>query len=152
MSTCISRHGEYSAHTVGDDFYCEFCGAFDEQAAVDEAYKRGRAEQAAADRARIEAVLAEPDDVQWWPVTPYMDPSDDDEVVEVQVVTVDRLRAALDSDAPIQPPETQQWVTPDGRTLVVHYDDRGCTTVTREALTELLVTAGLRPREGGGKS
>jgi hypothetical protein len=49
-------------------------------------------------RARIEAVLAEPDDVQWWPVTPYMDPSDDDEVVEVQVVTVDRLRAALDSE------------------------------------------------------
>jgi hypothetical protein len=55
-------------------------------------------EQAAADRARIEAVLAEPDDVQWWPVTPYMDPSDDDEVVEVQVVTADRLRAALDSE------------------------------------------------------
>jgi class 3 adenylate cyclase len=57
MSACISRHGEYSAHTVGDDFYCEFCGAFDEQAAVTDAYERGRAEQAAADRARVEAVL-----------------------------------------------------------------------------------------------
>jgi hypothetical protein len=56
MSTCIGRHGEYSAHTVGEDFYCEFCGVFDEQAAVDDAYARGRAEQAAADRERIEAV------------------------------------------------------------------------------------------------
>jgi hypothetical protein len=57
MSACISRHGEYSAHTVGDDFYCEFCGAFDEQAAVTDAYERGRKEQAAADRERIEALL-----------------------------------------------------------------------------------------------
>lgn len=27
MSGCISRHGEYSSHVWGDDFYCERCGA-----------------------------------------------------------------------------------------------------------------------------
>lgn len=33
MSTCISRHGEYSAHgPLGDDFYCTRCGVLDETA------------------------------------------------------------------------------------------------------------------------
>ncbi len=45
----------------------------------------------------VEAVLAEPDDTQWWPARPYMDPHDEDEVVEVEVVNVSRVRDALTS-------------------------------------------------------
>lgn len=30
MSTCISRHGEYSAHIPGDDWNCTRCFALDE--------------------------------------------------------------------------------------------------------------------------
>jgi hypothetical protein len=29
MSTCISRHGEYNDHAVGDDWFCPRCGVFD---------------------------------------------------------------------------------------------------------------------------
>jgi hypothetical protein len=29
MSTCISRHGEYSIHAVSDNWYCSRCGVFD---------------------------------------------------------------------------------------------------------------------------
>lgn len=54
------------------------------------------AEQALVER--VEAVLAAPDDTQWWPVRPYMDPPNDDEVVEVQVIDVSRVRAALLTD------------------------------------------------------
>jgi hypothetical protein len=43
----------------------------------------------------VEAVLAEPHDRQWWPVEPYADPPNDDEVVEVAVVDVARVREAL---------------------------------------------------------
>ena len=46
--------------------------------------------------ARVRAVCDKPDDVQWWPVQPYMDPPDDDEVTEVRVLSVDRVLAALD--------------------------------------------------------
>lgn len=36
MSTCISSHGEYSEHApLDDDFCCEWCGVFNEDAAVD---------------------------------------------------------------------------------------------------------------------
>ena len=36
MSTCISTHGEYSEHApLDDDFCCSWCGAFNEDAAVD---------------------------------------------------------------------------------------------------------------------
>lgn len=38
MSTCISRHGEYSEHDLSDPAYpltCQMCGAFDEDAAND---------------------------------------------------------------------------------------------------------------------
>ena len=45
--------------------------------------------------------------------------------------------------APGQEPETQEWSTPDGRRAVIHYDHRGITEVTREALTPLLEAAGL---------
>ena len=34
MSTCISRHGEYSKHEPGD--WCPRCGAFNEEAIVAE--------------------------------------------------------------------------------------------------------------------
>lgn len=48
-----------------------------------------------------------------------------------------------------QEPRTESWRTDDNRTLVVHYDHRGITEVTREALTELLIAAGLeRATEG----
>ena len=43
----------------------------------------------------IERLAADPDDTQWWEVVPYMDPPDRDEVVEVQVIAVDRLRALV---------------------------------------------------------
>lgn len=42
-----------------------------------------------------------------------------------------------------QTPTTETWRTDDGRHVVIHYDDRGVTEVTREALTELLAAAGL---------
>ena len=33
MSTCISKHGEYSEHgPLTDDYWCEWCGALDEAA------------------------------------------------------------------------------------------------------------------------
>lgn len=32
MSTCISRHGEYSEHTLDDEFTCTLCGVLDEDA------------------------------------------------------------------------------------------------------------------------
>lgn len=54
-------------------------------------YRAGRRDLEAA----LQAVIAEPDDTQWWPVQPYMDPAIDDEVTEVQVVDVARLRALL---------------------------------------------------------
>lgn len=50
-------------------------------------------------REGIEAVVATPDDTQWWPVRPYMDPHDEDEVTEVQVIAADRLRALLSGAA-----------------------------------------------------
>lgn len=37
MSKCISRHGEYSEHTVGEgdsEFTCQWCWSFDEDAAL----------------------------------------------------------------------------------------------------------------------
>ena len=46
-------------------------------------------------REAIERLAADPDDTQWWEVVPYMDPPDRDEVVEVQVIAVDRLRALV---------------------------------------------------------
>ena len=45
--------------------------------------------------AAVREVCANPDDTQWWEVVPYMEPPNDDEVTEVQVVTVDRILAAL---------------------------------------------------------
>lgn len=36
MSTCISQHGEYSAHTPDDTYTCTLCGALDEQGLLDE--------------------------------------------------------------------------------------------------------------------
>ena len=38
MSTCISRHGEYSSHTFGEGaerFVCQWCGVLDEDAMID---------------------------------------------------------------------------------------------------------------------
>lgn len=32
MSTCISQHGEYSAHALDSDFRCTLCGVLDEDA------------------------------------------------------------------------------------------------------------------------
>ena len=61
---------------------------------VDACYRAGRRELADA----VRAVIAEPDDTQRWPVQPYTDPGSDDEVVEVQVVNVARLKALLDHE------------------------------------------------------
>lgn len=36
MSTCISSHGEYGEHTPPDADWCEWCGAFNEEAIVAE--------------------------------------------------------------------------------------------------------------------
>lgn len=44
---------------------------------------------------RIEALISDPDDVQWWEVLPYMDPPNDCETVEVPVIAEHRLRAIL---------------------------------------------------------
>lgn len=44
MSTCISKHGEYSEHDPGD--WCPLCGTFNEEAIV-------------AERDRLRANLAE---------------------------------------------------------------------------------------------
>lgn len=46
--------------------------------------------------AKIRDIIATPDDEQWWPVQPYTDPANDDEVVEVQVINADRLRALIE--------------------------------------------------------
>lgn len=64
-------------------------------------------DEARAALARVEEVLATPDDTQWWPVTPYMEPHDEDEVVETAVVAVDRVRAALTPTTKETPP----WLT-----------------------------------------
>ena len=34
MSACISSHGEYSYHECSVDFVCDYCGVFDEDAAI----------------------------------------------------------------------------------------------------------------------
>ena len=53
MSTCISRHGEYSSH-VGTDLYCERCGAINET--------RLDAMRAVVDAARsVDTLLPDPD-------------------------------------------------------------------------------------------
>ena len=44
-------------------------------------------------RERIDAIAATPDDEQWWPVRPYDDVYRDDEVVQVDVINTERLRA-----------------------------------------------------------
>lgn len=62
---------------------------------VKEWLAEARAEEAARWRAEVEAIVAAPDDEQWWPVRPYTDPASDDEAVEVQVVNADRLRALV---------------------------------------------------------
>ena len=68
MSTCISIHGEYSAHTLDDGderFTCSRCGVFDE-ARIYEALEMAlrmhevqfeRANRAEAELARIQSVL-----------------------------------------------------------------------------------------------
>ncbi len=43
----------------------------------------------------VAALVAEPDDTQWWPVEPYVDPPNDGEAVEVQLIKADRLREVL---------------------------------------------------------
>lgn len=48
MSKCISSHGEYSEHEVKEGFSCEWCGVFDERAALD------RIEALEAERDRAE--------------------------------------------------------------------------------------------------
>ncbi len=55
-----------------------------------------RAERDAEWTAKARDIIATPDDEQWWPVQPYTDPSNDDEVVEVQVIDVGRLRALIE--------------------------------------------------------
>lgn len=59
-----------------------------------------RTEDAEAERDRlregVRALIDSPDDTQWWEVVPYMDPPEQDEVVEVAVVATDRLRALLE--------------------------------------------------------
>ena len=55
-----------------------------------------RAEERATLVARLRDIIAAPDDEQWWPVQPYTDPANDDEVVEVQVINADRLRALIE--------------------------------------------------------
>lgn len=62
---------------------------------MDRCYSAGRSEL----EAELRAIIAAPDDTQWWPVEPYADPSDPDEVVEVQVVNVNRLRELLGGGA-----------------------------------------------------
>jgi hypothetical protein len=32
MSTCISRHGEFSSHVTNEDLWCDRCAAWDEAA------------------------------------------------------------------------------------------------------------------------
>lgn len=36
MSTCISRHGEYSDHILDDDFICTRCTVLDEDALIED--------------------------------------------------------------------------------------------------------------------
>ena len=36
MSSCISRHGEYSEHTLNDLYVCTYCSALDEDAMIAE--------------------------------------------------------------------------------------------------------------------
>jgi hypothetical protein len=43
----------------------------------------------------VAALIAAPDDTQWWPVEPYVDPPNDGEAVEVPLVKADRLREVL---------------------------------------------------------
>lgn len=59
---------------------------------VEACYQAGRAE--ILDQLR--AIVATPNDTQWWPVQPYMDPHDEDEVTEVQVIDAGRLRELID--------------------------------------------------------
>jgi hypothetical protein len=35
VSTCISKHGEFSSHEVDDEFTCRLCGSFDEAGALE---------------------------------------------------------------------------------------------------------------------
>jgi DNA-directed RNA polymerase subunit RPC12/RpoP len=35
VSTCISKHGEFSSHEVDDEFTCRLCGSFDETGALE---------------------------------------------------------------------------------------------------------------------
>ena len=54
MSTCISKHGEYSEHgPLTDGYWCEWCGALDE-AAMRKGIEAAVREQVARD---IEAEL-----------------------------------------------------------------------------------------------
>src|SRR5690554_5800776 len=39
MSTCISMHGEYSDHTINDDFICTRCDVLDEDALIEDRNK-----------------------------------------------------------------------------------------------------------------
>lgn len=47
MSACISKHGEFSAHTPDDDHICTRCGVLDEDGLIAELHKA----RAALDRA-----------------------------------------------------------------------------------------------------
>ena len=58
MSTCISKHGEYSEHgPLTDGYWCEWCGALDE-AAMRKGIESAVREQVARD---IEATYLGPD-------------------------------------------------------------------------------------------
>ena len=56
MSTCISRHGEYSSHTPDADYVCTLCFVLDEDGLIAELTK-ARAENALM-RPVVEAATA----------------------------------------------------------------------------------------------
>ena len=63
MSTCISKHGEYSEHgPLTDGYWCEWCGALDEAAmrkCIESAVREQVARDIEAARSQAAAWVAE---------------------------------------------------------------------------------------------
>lgn len=63
MSTCISKHGEYSEHgPLTDGYWCEWCGALDEAAmrkGIESAVREQVARDIEAARSQAAAWVAE---------------------------------------------------------------------------------------------
>ena len=70
MSTCISKHGEYSEHgPLDDDFYCTRCGVLDEGAmrkGIEAAVRKAIARRIFEEEHACNAALAA------YPLSPYL--------------------------------------------------------------------------------